>query len=1730
VNVRSSCRARLLGAAARAAADALGRATGPTERVLVIVRDDQVTDEMVPEIRSAVAGGGVAFVDAWRGDATQLLRFAPSGTFRELRADDPPLSGPTVLASVPRAHSSAERAGDPRIAGVEVDGVLRVIATAQDTLCHGCSCAALPGRMAFGANLVAHATAVASKRTDHEGVEVVAAKLEGTLLRVEASFCASAGNVAHATLELLPLDGAAVALQAADLRAGEMRSLRFEVQLPSPFEVLDHRVVATLRDDVRTLRDVRPLEDLVGTTDLRVLGTDALCAGGRGTVRVLCRNTLRDVPVAGAALTLELLGMEGSALARAEGVSDGDGTAPLVLDVARDASASARLVVTARTQLATDRLERTVRVGSRLGAHLFCDLPIHRPGDALGVRALVVDQPSAVPVAARLVKFEIRGPGGDAQARASATTDGFGVAAAQIPIPGGTQPGDFRAVLLADGTEIASIPLRVERFEVPTFRVSVEPLGRGAEPGTDLTALVRATRFDGTTVGAADVTAALRAQNADPVPLARSQTRTDDRGEARVVVQVPARAEHGSPALDGEPLLLDVTVRDPGGREVRETARFERRSQGGSAGAMRMIVPDGPLVAGHGARALLVTGLAEGQLLGVCVGDEPSRSRAADEFGIVEVPIAAADRTTVVRVGADTFTHTASSSALALRVDHRVVEPSGSIRGEVLTDASRRTAFADLLRDGAIVATATVPLAAGRGTVEFRVPEGVVGPLALHAYTSVSGGSVVGDARAVLVVPPELLRVAVVPSRSTVRPGERLDLDVTVTGASGGPAPAILAARVADTAVLSLVASDPDCVRAVLVLDGAVRRAPARVGGHSAAGIASLAARRALTAAEQRVSDALFSSLDSAVRYDCDETTVPSRRARYCQRVHETFSSRRPAFVASFTAALTGGLSPDPGTTRGLVAALRGAEAAGAFGRPGILDPWGSPLDLELGDEDVDLKSVGPDGLAGTDDDCTIDLGREAALRLHELWCAGHGKQISSVPSPWVSRHAGGGGAGGGAAGCGGRRKSAELRPPRDRARMRRFFPHALLWAPSVATDADGHARIPLTAPDSLTTWRVDVIASDREGRAADATASFRTAQSFSAELDPPPAVYVGDEVEIPVLLRWTDAPRLRSTGHVSVSTEGRLLSAALLTIYPPPSGDAAAFVRVRAVAPGSMKIALRAESGDLADAVERVVQVQPCGRLESHSATLCLEGGGDAARVRLDSDGLAIPGTSRAEVRLLPSPIAAVLDGVEGLLRKPHGCFEQTSSCLYPDVLALLYLHRSRAGATETFRKFDDAIDEGVERLLSFEIPGGGFDWFGRAPGKPLLTAYGLHEWTDIAALRPAAQAIASRTANWLASLQRADGSFPTTDAPYQWRHDSAGSAAATAYVAWALAREGSHADSVRRALDFLAPQLAGSADRYTLGLAAAAHLELDRRDAKGIAVAARLASLLRTDGDRLVCTTDAATALHGRRDAAKVEATAVAALVAIRLGRPEILPARPLLASLGRARLADGTWGTTQATVLALRALLEAGAGPEEGTTVVTLRSRGAERRTVIPNSDLDVPTTVDVTEFLVPGGPLDLVAECRGNTLTATIVVRACVPFDAPRPLRSPLRLTVRPDRTQVAAGGLVTLAIRLDAKSRDPVALPLLEIPLPAGFVADLESVDAMRRVPGVERVEADSRCVAVYLRELTAALPFEATLGVRPRLRGRMTAPPPSAGPYYEPDAQVHATATVFTVK
>ena len=132
-----------------------------------------------------------------------------------------------------------------------------------------------------------------------------------------------------------------------------------------------------------------------------------------------------------------------------------------------------------------------------------------------------------------------------------------------------------------------------------------------------------------------------------------------------------------------------------------------------------------------------------------------------------------------------------------------------------------------------------------------------------------------------------------------------------------------------------------------------------------------------------------------------------------------------------------------------------------------------------------------------------------------------------------------------------------------------------------------------------------------------------------------------------------------------------------------------------------------------------------------------------------------AIADASQLFVKVYPGVFSQVLEGVDGMLRMPGGCFEQTSSSAYPNMLVVDYIKKTHLASPALMMKAEQYLNVGYQRLLTFERPGGGFDWWGS--GEPLiwLSAYGLQEFNDMAKVYPIDRGVIDRTQDWLMKQQ---------------------------------------------------------------------------------------------------------------------------------------------------------------------------------------------------------------------------------------------------------------------------------------------------------------------------------------------------------------------------------------
>ncbi len=537
----------------------------------------------------------------------------------------------------------------------------------------------------------------------------------------------------------------------------------------------------------------------------------------------------------------------------------------------------------------------------------------------------------------------------------------------------------------------------------------------------------------------------------------------------------------------------------------------------------------------------------------------------------------------------------------------------------------------------------------------------------------------------------------------------------------------------------------------------------------------------------------------------------------------------------------------------------------------------------------------------------------------------------------------------------------AVAQPPR----LRQFFPETLYWAPDLVTDDQGRVQVEVPLADSITTWRVSVLASDADGNLGSADVGLRVFQDFFVEPDLPRFLTVGDEVDVPISVFNYLAEPQTVTLAVTPADWFELLDKAEIAIGVSPNEVRVAYLPIRITEAGAHTLEITAQGSQQSDAVARTVEVRPDGQSQATVTNGRLSGDAASATVPVPLPPDALAGTGQVTVRFYPSVVSQLLEGLDAMLQQPYGCFEQTSSVNYPNVMILSYLDATGQASPQVRAQAEEFIQQGYQRLLTFEVrrEPGGFSLYGDPPPVPMLTAYGLMQLGDMGKVAYVDPALLERMAGYLAEEQNRNGSWgaPQSWGAFQVRNatDRNGPLMQTAFTAFGLADAGfARERSVRQAVSYLErqwdelardPAELDAVDSYTAALVANALLAADGDAQPWIDL---LLERVEIDDGHAYWPAFVSTYMGGYGGAVDTEATAFAAQALLKTHQaPDI--AQGALNYLTDQRNEYGGFYSTQATVQTLKAFLLA-AEEDNGAATVTVTLTDADGQRAGPGTD--------------------------------------------------------------------------------------------------------------------------------------------------------------------------------
>ena len=1494
--------------------------------------------------------------------------------------------------------------------------------------------------------------------------------------------------------------------------------------------------------------------------DLRLLGQQQLIADAPGSMRVILADHHTGLPVAGVPVRLSLHDSStGRRVELATLTTNGDGTGSPRFRMPDWPDGRYELRVRADVLGADEVVSRSIELRREWRMMVSTDKPVYQPGQMIRMRTLALRKPDLKPVTGTAAVFTVTDPRGNVIYKQTSPTSRFGIAWTECPLADEILQGQYTVRCMVGQTE-SRVAVEVKPYVLPKFGVEVQTDRRYYKPDQPVRGTVDARYFFGRPVSDARVRVELKTTR-PPVRLLDAElVSTDSNGHAAFEAAVPSNALVGSDTAD---IAMTVTVTDAADQEherriVRTITTRPLR--------VDLIAESGRLVAGVPNRIYVAATYADGQ-------------PAAD----TQITVTGLERElTTSKLGIASFELTPVDEHLSLSIRsidpqglsdmHTVAFEVGSMTGDFIVRPDKAVyrggqtvnlmvlgggdepVFIDLVKDGQTLLTECVDLDNGRGELAIDLPAAVFGTIELAAYRfNNASGLVVPKRRVLYVDQPNTVHISAELDRAEYRPGQSAKLRLTLTDDKGKPAPGAVSLTAVDEAVYHVLGQRPGMEQTFFTLEQNLLKpvhavypwAPDLEYAWPGAPVDDVADfERALFARtakddgasrnavlERLVEEGYISKkmLEVLDRDDLDE--LIAQRAEYAAspRFAQLFAGDNGVHTLKYASYPNKVQHVHAAQQAGISKAMFGWTIVGLFSFVMLITTaillattvWTILLRIIVimimllfvaamllpslsRAREVANRTVAATALDSIDkalylDDVTADRSR-----------IGMSEQASDTQAP---------------------------------VRVRRWFPETLLWRPQVITDDAGLASIDIPLADSITSWRLTASAVTADGRLGATAEPIRVFQPFFVDLNLPVALTRGDEYAVPaVVYNYLDKPQ-----SVALSVERAewftLLDEPVKTVELTPNQVRHITFRISVRQVGKHQLQVTARSTESADAVMRDITVEPDGRRVEHVVNGTL---GDPVETTVDLPAEAIENSNRTIVKIYPSTFSQLVEGLDSIFQQPYGCFEQTSSTTYPNVLALDYLRRTGQSAPEVEAKARQYIHLGYQRLVSFEVNGGGFDWFGRPPANRTLTAYGLMEFVDMARVHDVDPALIDRTRQWLLKQRSANGSWPSDRGMLNdglassTRRGRDPDYATTAYIAWAVfdgAPAGVDVASTSRYLTGVpADQIANP---YTLAIVSNALLAMNQDDAVVEPYLHQLREIAVRDVQaktahwQLADASGSRTMFYGSGRAGDVETTALATMALLRSGR-DLPTAKAALNWLIQRKDANGTWGTTQATVLALRALVNAAGKPlgEEKARRIEMTVNGQPLDPIIiPADQVEVMRQIDLTPYLQTGANTVRLAETTGTGAAYQVSDWHYLPgMAADVNQDEPLHITMRYDQDAVQVGQILHAGATVINRMSRTAPMVIVDLPIPGGFTADPSDFQKLRDAGRIAKYQLTPRSVIVYLRGLEPGKPLQLNYNLRAESSADVTAPPARVYEYYNPDRNSQSSPKRLTIR
>jgi hypothetical protein len=1515
----------------------------------------------------------------------------------------------------------------------------------------------------------------------------------------------------------------------------------------------------------------------------QVIGRSDMLWRGPAALRVIVSDERTGRPVR-ANVSISIGDARGGALKRLyDGHTNAAGTIDADFKVLTNSPGSHALVVNVNSPIGLDTFSQPITLTSISQLLLTCDKPIYQPGQVIHLRALARDVATQRALANKPLTFEVEDARGNKVYKSRKILSAYGVASDDFQLADEVNMGTFTLrAIIADDT--AEKKVQVSQYVLPKFKVSLTTERPYYLPGETLAGTLNAKYFFGKPLVNAIVHLSFDSADIGVTELAVKDGHTNGDGGYDFSFKLP-NSFIGQPLDQGKARVeVDATVTDTANQVQQGNVSVPVVN---SPVVLALVPESRQVVPHIENRVYIAAATPDGRPLAgrpVSVSLDGSVQKAeltTDDLGLAIYSFKVSTNNTLVAIHASTsddlghrgsadfnLNSAPNTEGLILRTDRTIAKVGDLLHLDALSTSKNGTLFVDVVRDGQTILTQSAPMSDGHASLPLRITPDMTGTIEIHAYKILANEDIIRDTRLVVVSPADDLSVTMTADRQQYRPGDDARVDFTVRDHSGAGVAAALGVAVVDESVYALSELQPGLAKIYFTLEKELMEPKYEIHGLTPVGLIEAPGSRSQQYQSARQLGAAMLLANVPVSSDFDYNT-DTFDVRYKSFIEKTISTEMLTSYQEIADALDR-------YRRATGAQLAVRDGLFTLVHDGYLpvgtlkDHWGhfyqaSANDLSTyGSPNFSLNSSGLDGKWGTDDDIRNFVAwKQFMPNGKPKYVCINGGQVTKTVAGYsfqqifeTDRNGPGGGDFGGIrldagavpkfAGAGAPAAMAGMnifaavveREARSvpihgqvwlmyqgtasqvAPRLRQYFPETLYWNPSVITDDSGHAQVSVPLADSITTWRASIMANTESGLLGSASGSIRVFQDFFIDMDLPVNMTQHDQVDLPVVV-YNYLPRAQNVRLTLTSEPWFSRSGPATQTVHVGSGDVESVsfpITVNTI--GHHDLTVTAHGQAMSDAIRKPIEVVPDGKEVNTVINDQMSGAADNT-VLIPAN--AIDGASSVWVKVYPGTFSQVVDGLEGLLRMPNGCFEQTSSSTYPDVLVLDYLKQTKKINPEMEMRAGQYINVGYQRLVTFECRSGGFSWFGDEPANQILTAYGLLEFSDMRRVHDVDPALIHRTSEWLASKQRPDGSFLETNQGVAEGiiNRQTGALRTTAYVGWALSEAGYKGAQVDKALDYVRTHAAESKDPYTQAVILNFLDSVAPDGSAAESAAETLVSTAKDDGKSSYWVSDTQTFTGAQQGGADLETTGLAAYALARYGRKAEFT-KKVLTHLVESKTAFGCWETTQGTVWSLKALLYAGEhSVGGGGGRLTIDANGTPLQTVVITADnSDVMRQIPLGNLTRPGSN-DIRMTYKGDGAPIyQIVGRYYVPWKqiASEPQKiEPLTIKVDYDKTKLSTTDTAIVTVTIHNQTHQRAEMPLIDLGIPPGFTVNSDQLDDAKGAGTISKYTLTGRQIIVYMQKLEPDATVTLHYSLQAKYPVKVRTPLSKVYPYYNPE-------------